>query len=175
MTEFIVSLVVIFGAIRIYHWYEKRTPITKRFTWGEAMIATTYVFGMLFMANGVVPHFWLQWADSGLQWRADVILQGPHIPFISPSLDVFDPEGNLVGTEPLGIIASQQDGGWFPFRIPYLIIRDLVSVLIYNVFLGATIFYWHHWQSRATRIEEEAKTVDPPSEFGRPLIREGAR
>lgn len=175
MTEFIVSLIVTGLSLGIYHWYEKRTPLDKRFTWGEAMIAATYGFFMLFMAYGVVPHFWLQWADSGLEWRADVLLQGPHIPFVSNELDVFDEEGVLVGTEQLGIIASQQDGGWFPFRIPYLILRDLVAVGIHLVFLGANIFYWHHWQSRAARAAEAEKAVEAPSEFGRPLIREGAR
>lgn len=161
MTEFIMTLIVTFLSLGIYHWYDKRTAIDKRFTWGEAMIAAMYVFYMLFWVYGVVPHYWLQWADSGLQWRADVILQGPHIPGIS--------------AEGLGVIASQQDGGWFPFRIPYLILRDIVAVIIYNVFLGANIFYWNHWQTRAARAEAEAKTVEAPSEFGRPLIREGAR
>ena len=161
MTEFIMTLIVTFLSVGVYHWYEKRTPIDKRFTWGEAMIAATYVFYMMFWLYGVVPHYWLQWADSGLQWRADVILQGPHIPGISP--------------EGLGIIASQQDGGWFPFRIPYLILRDIVAVIIYNVFLGGMIFYWNHWQTRAARAEQVEKATEAPSEFGRPLIREGAR
>ncbi len=175
MTEFIVSLVVMGLSIGVYHWYEKRTPLDKRFTWGEAMIAATYVFYMFFWIYGVVPHFWLQWADSGLQWRADVILQGPHIPGISNSIDVFDDAGNLIGSEGLGVIASQQDGGWFPFRIPYLVIRDIVAVLIHIVLLGANIWYWNHWQTRAARAEAVEKQVEAPSEFGRPLIREGAR
>ncbi len=175
MTEFIVSLVVLGLFVGVYHVYEKRTPLDKRFTWGEAMIAATYVFFLFFVAYGAIPHYWLQWADSGLEWRADVLLQGPHIPGISNSVDVFDDAGNLVETQNLGIIASQQDGGWFPFRIPYLILRDIVSVVIYNIFLGANIWYWNHWQTRAARAAEAEKVVEAPSEFGRPLIREGAR
>ena len=166
MTEFIVSLVVCAVAMGIYHWYEARTPLNKQMTWGEAMIAGTYVFFLFFLAYGVVPHFWLQWADSGLEWRADVILEGPHIPFISPT---------TVDGETLGIIASQQDGGWVPFRIPYLIIRDLVAVGIHLVFLGMTIFYWFHWQNRDARAKTKEAAVEAPSQFGRPLIREGAR
>ncbi len=161
MTEFIVSLIVMFLSIGVYHWYEARTPVDKRFTWGEAMIASTYVFYMFFWVYGVVPHFWLQWADAGLQWRADVILQGPHIPGLSG--------------EGLGIIASQQDGGWFPFRIPYIVIRDIIAVLLHVVLLGANIWYWNHWQTRAARAEKAEQAVEAPSEFGRPLIREGAR
>ena len=166
MTEFIVSLVVMALSMGVYHWYEKKTPLDKRFSWGEAMIASVYVFYLFFWAYGVVPHFWLQWADSGLAWRADVILEGPHIPFLS----VTTPEG-----EQLGIIASQQDGGWFPFRIPYLVIRDLVAVGIHVVFLGLNIFYWHHWQSRDARAKAAEAEVEAPSQFGRPLIREAAR
>ncbi len=165
MTEFILSLVVMGMTAGVYHVFEARSPIGKRFTWGEAMIAATFVFFGFFWAYGVVPHFWLQWADSGLEWRADTLLQGPHIPGISASVDGVN----------LGIIASQQDGGWFPFRIPYLIIRDIVAVLIHIVFLAATIFYWHHWQSRDARAVEAEKATEAPSEFGRPLIREGAR
>ncbi len=165
MTEFIVSLVVLGLSLGIYHWYEKKAPIDKRMTWGEAMIAATYAFFMFFMAYGVVPHYWLQWADSGLGWRADRLFQGPHIPGISSTLD----------GQQLGVIASQQDGGWFPFRIPYLILRDIVSVVIYNVFLGANIWYWYHWQNRAARFKAAEQAVEAPSQFGRPLIREGAR
>jgi len=165
VTEFIVSLVVLAVSLAFYHWYEKRTPIDKVFTWGEAMIAGTYVFFLFFLVYGAIPHYWLQWADSGLQWRSDKILQGPHIPGLSSTVD----------GQQLGIIASQQDGGWFPFRIPYLILRDLIAVIIYNVFLGGNIWYWNHWQKRAARAQEAEKAVESPSQFGRPLIREGAR
>lgn len=166
MTEFVLSMLVMFASMGVYHIYDKRTGPAKKMTWGEAMIAGTYVFFLLFWAYGVVPHFWLQWADSGLEWRADVILQGPHIPGISPTA--------ADGTQ-LGIIASQQDGGWFPFRIPYLIIRDIVAVVIHLVFLAGTIFYWNHWQTRDARAKAVEEAVEAPSQFGRPLIREGAR
>ena len=165
MTEFVLSLLVIGVTVGVYHLYESRQPANKQMTWGEAMIAGTFVFFFFFWAYGVVPHFWLQWADSGLQWRADRLLQGPHIPGLSATVD---------GTN-LGILASQQDGGWFPFRIPFLILRDIVAVLIHIILLAGNIFYWHHWQSRDARRTEAEKATEAPSEFGRPLIREGAR
>ena len=50
MTEFIVSLVVTAMMVGVYHWYDKRTPANKQMTWGEAMIASTYVFAVFFLS-----------------------------------------------------------------------------------------------------------------------------
>ena len=171
MVEFIVSIIVTALSIGVYHWYEKRTPLDKRFTWGEAMVASVYVFYVFFWIYGVLPHYWLEWADKGLGWRADVMLQGPHIPGISGVIR--DADGNVV--QKVGVIAAQIDGGWFPFRIPYLILRDIIAVLIHVVLLAANIWYWNHWQTRAARATAKEQAVETPSEFGRPLIRQGAR
>jgi hypothetical protein len=152
MVDFVASLVVGGLLLVIYYLYERKAPPNKRMTWGESMVAALYVFAVFFWFYGVVPHFWLEWADKGLNWRADKILNGP---------------GN--------ILQAQANGGWMPFTITYLVIRDLVAVLIYNVVLFANIKYWAHWQSRDARRDEAAKLVDEPSEFGRPLVREGAR
>ena len=46
-------------------------------TWGEAMIAATYIFFVLFWLYGVVPHEFLNWADSELAWRPDKKVIGP--------------------------------------------------------------------------------------------------
>ena len=173
MVEFIVSLVVTVMLMGVYHWYEKRTPLDKKMTWGEAMIAATFVFTIFFWIYGVVPHYWLEWADKGLGWRADVLLEGPHIPFISNSIDITDGNGNIIDQQRLGVIASQASGGWFPFDIPKLIIRDIIAVLIHVVFLGLNIWYWNHWQTREARAVEAEKVVEAPSEFGRPLVRQG--
>ena len=166
MVEFIVSLVVTALLMAVYHMYDRKAPVDKKMTWGEAMVASLYVFTVFFWIYGVVPHYWLQWADSGLGWRADVLLEGPHIPFISNT--------NAAG-EQLGVIAAQVDGGWFPFRIPFLILRDIIAVAIHVIFLGLNIWYWNHWQTRASRAAEQEQATEAPSEFGRPLIRQGAR
>ena len=171
MADFIASLVVTVLMLAVYHWYAKRTPVDKRMTWGEAMITSTYVFAVFFWVYGVVPHYWLEWADKGLEWRADRLFQGPHIPGISNS--VTDPVTQEVTN--LGVIADQGSGGWFPFAIPYLVLRDLIAVAIYGVVLGGNIWYWIHWQTRDKRAAEAEQRLDEPSEFGRPLIREGAR
>ncbi len=158
MVAFIASLVVTGITLGIYHWYAGRRPLDKDLTWGEAMIASVFVFFVFFWVYGVVPHFWLTWADTRLEWRADRFFQGP-------DLGLFDQ----------GILADQNSGGWMPFTITYQVLRDLIAVAIYGVALAGNIWYWAHWQSRKSRAEEAEKTEAAPSEFGRPLVREGAR
>jgi hypothetical protein len=152
MVEFVVSLLVAGLSLGVYHLYAARVAVDKQMTWGEAMIAALYVFFIFFWVYGVVPHYWLEWADKGLGWRADRFVHGPG-----------------------GILRDQNSGGWMPFTITYLVLRDIIAVTIYVVFLGANIGYWHHWQSRAARAQAKQQAVEIPSEFGRPLVREGAR
>ena len=148
----------------VYHWYVAKVAVDKKMTWGEAMIAALYVFYIFFWIYGVVPHYWLEWADKGLGWRADRFVQGP-------SFGIFE---NDTGAS-IGILADQPSGGFMPFTITYLVLRDIIAVLIYVVFLGANLFYWNHWQTRASRVQAKEQAVEQPSEFGRPLVREGAR
>ena len=49
-----------------------RTPGTP-LTWGEAFAAGVFVFFLLFLVYGIVPHQWLAWADNDLKWRSDKI------------------------------------------------------------------------------------------------------
>jgi len=171
MVSFVASLVVTAMCLAVYHWYEAKVPLNKKMTWGEAMVTSTFVFFIFFWVYGVVPHFWLEWADKDLNWRGDKFLQGPHIPFISNTVEVQE-TGEIIK---LGVIADQRSGGWFPFTINYLHIRDIIAVVIYNIILGVNIWYWGHWQSREARAADAEKSQETPSEFGRPLVREGAR
>lgn len=100
----------------------KRRPIGTPLTWGEAMIAAAWVFAIMFLAYGVVPHQWLTWADNELGWRKDKILLGPG--------EIFDKV--------------------LPFTLTYLVIRDLIATGIYVVFLGINIWVWSLWQKRGT-------------------------
>lgn len=152
MVSFVASLVVTAMCLGVYHWYEAKAPLNKKMTWGEAMVAGTFVFFIFFWVYGVVPHFWLEWADKDLNWRGDKFLHGP-----------------------FEIVKPIEQGGNFPFTMNYLHIRDIIAVVIYNIILGANIWYWGHWQSREARAVVAEKTQDAPSEFGRPLVREGAR
>jgi hypothetical protein len=149
MVAFVTSIIVMLVLMGGIDWYRKRTPADKDFTWGEAMVFATYVFFLLWWGYGVVPHQWLTWADSELNWRPDRFLVGPELPW----------------TGDQGIVE------WaLPFTMTYQVIRDLVAVVIYGIALGGNVVMWGQWQNRG-RADDAPK---PTSEYGRPLIREGA-
>ena len=72
MVAFVASLL-----ITVAHGRRRRARApgaarpARPLTWGEAFVAATFVFALLFMAYGVVPHQWLAWADNELGWRND--------------------------------------------------------------------------------------------------------
>ena len=148
MVAFAVSLLVTAAMVWGLDVYRQRCPVDKEFTWGEAMLFAGYVFLVLFWAYGVVPHQWLTWADSELNWRPDRFIVGPSMPW----------------TGDQGIVE------WaLPFTMTYLVIRDLIAVGIYGVALAGNIVMWNQWQNRGVEKEE----AEPTSEYGRPLVREG--
>ncbi|MGI9602291.1 MAG: hypothetical protein ACR2QE_10430, partial [Acidimicrobiales bacterium] len=95
----------------------------------------------------IVPHQWLVWADNELNWRPDRTVWG-------------------IGN----ILRPEAEGGWLPLTISWESVRDIVAVLIYGVFLGLNIWMWSVWQNR---YKDKAKAVEPVSEYGRPLVKEG--
>jgi len=142
----IVAVVLTAGIIA----YAKRRPADSSHTWGEAMFGSMVVFFLFFWVYGVVPHQWLTWADNELSWRPDRLFVGPG-----------------------GILEAQAQGGWMPFSITYVVIRDIIAVAIYAVFLGINIWMWSMWQNRGKAAEAEA--APERSSFGRPLVREGVK
>ena len=148
MVAFVTSLLVMVLLVGGADWYRKRTPVDKAFTWGEAMLFAGYVFFIFWWGYGVVPHQWLTWADSELNWRRDRFLMGPQLPW----------------TGDQGIVE------WgLPFTMTYQVIRDLVAVGIYGVVLGGNVVMWRQWQNRG----QEQNAPRPTSEYGRPLVTEG--
>ena len=144
---FIVSLVVSTGLTLAAIPFAKRRPAGTPLSWGEAVLVATYVFGVMFIAFGIVPHQWIDHADKDLGWNRAKILYGP-----------FD------------IFKSQAYGGWFPFTLQYEALRDIVVVLIHVYFFGLMIFMWIYWQNRGKRAAA-ASTEIATSTFGRPLAR----
>ena len=131
-------------------WQAKTRPADAPLTWGAAMVGSAFVFGFMLLVYGIVPHQWLVYADSELLWRSDRFVMGPEVGL---------PNGE-------GIIEFI-----LPFRLPYLIIRDLIAVVIYGIALAGQIALWSIWQKRG----EVAETTVEKSTFGRPLVREGAK
>jgi hypothetical protein len=128
-----------------------RRPIGTPVTWGEAMVAGTWVFAVMLLAYGVVPHQWLAFADNELLWRPDKLLVG-----ISSGGVVW---GN----------AAKNLGGTGRILINYQAIRDIVATVIYAVGLGGQMYLWSVWQKRGRKRPGEVETAR--SRFGRPVLR----
>lgn len=142
----IVSLVVTIGMTAVVFLYgAKRTPGTP-LSWGEAVVGAVWVYAILFLAYGVVPHQFLTHADNELAWRKDVLVFGP---------------GN--------ILKPKSSGGHFPFTINAVHVRDLVATVIYIVFLGMHMYVWSWWQKRGKA--KAAGTAVATSSYGRPLVK----
>jgi hypothetical protein len=117
-------------------------------TWGEAMLAATYVFLLLFWLYGVIPHEFLTWADAELAWRPDKKIIGPEATWTWLSA-----------------------GFWkaIPITIHKQIIRDLIATLLYVIGLGMFIWAFAFWNDRAKKATEAAAT-EKRSAYGRPLV-----
>jgi hypothetical protein len=142
---FIFSLVLTIVLTLAIIPFAKRRPAGKKLTWGEAMAGSAYVYFVLFLAYGVVPHQALTHMGNDLGWRKDKLLFGPG-----------------------GILKPKSLGGWFPFQISYEAIQDVIATVIYVIFLGIQIFLWVWWQKR--HKPKAAKAI-ATSSFGRPLVK----
>lgn len=124
--------------------YGKRRPADQKASWGEAMFGSMYVFGLLFLAFGIVPHQWIDHADKDLGWDRTKIIFGP-----------------------AGILRPQSEGGWNPITLQYEIIRDSVVVLLHVYFFALMLFLFIWWQKRGEVKSTELAT----STYGRPLVK----
>jgi len=126
--------------------YAKRRKAGTPTTWGEAMFAATYAFGVMFLAFGIVPHQFIDHADKDLGWTKTKIVYGP--------FDILKPEAL---------------GGKFPFTISYEAIRDIMVVNIHVWFFALIIILWGYWQKRGVREQKAAAAIE--STYGRPLVK----
>ena len=151
MVAFVTSLIASLVMTAIIFMYARRRPVGRPVSWGEAMLGSTYVFFLVFLIYGIVPHQWLTLAENELGWRSDRFFFG---------------WGDFV--------RPQSQGGWFPFDITYRAISDSIAVLLYIVFIGGHIFTWLAWQNRGTTAETKAKkALEKRSTYGRPLVKQG--
>lgn len=151
MVAFIASLVITGLMVAVILAVAKRRPPGAPLTWGEAFVAATFVFTVMFLAYGVVPHHWLAWSSNELKWRSDVY----GIPWFPG--------------QPLAF----QDGISFFGRgrilVPLAALSDIVATVIYGVAIVGNVKMWTWWQNRG-------KTAPDPREltsaYGRPLLKE---
>lgn len=125
MVAFVTSLIVTALLVVPVVLVGQRRPKGTPFTWGEALLAATYAFFIMWWVYGMVPHLWLTWADSELGLRTDRVFVGPG-----------------------GVLRA------LPMTITGVVVRDIVATLIYVVFLGVQIAAWSLWQSRGDKREK---------------------
>lgn len=126
----------------------RNRPADKVATWGEAMIGATYVFFVLFWIYGTVPHQWLTYAESELNWRSDKLLIGPRLPW----------------DQSQGLLE------WaLPFTLNYVVMADLIAVTIYGIGLVANVAMFVIWQKRGDTVA--APELESQSRYGRPLLK----
>ena len=144
---FLFSFVLSTGMALAVIPYAKRRPKGTPTTWGEAMLAATYVFAAMFIAFGVVPHQFIDHADRELGWSKNRLIFGPG--------DILKPKAY---------------GGHFPFTMSYEAIRDILVTVIHVWYFGLLIVLWKVWQNRG---DGKPSTEVATSSFGRPLVKKG--
>lgn len=146
--RYIVSVIVFCVLLLPFFAVAKsRQHSTEKITWGEAMVAATYVFFLLFWLYGIIPHEYLNWADAELQMRPDMKIIGPE-----GTWDWWG-TGDLIWTR-------------IPLTVTKQSIRDIVAVLIYGIGLGGFIWACWFWNNRGKASAE----VEQTSAYGRPLV-----
>lgn len=151
MAAFVSSMIVMILMVGISLYVGARRPIGTPLTWGEAMVGATWVFAIMLVAYGVVPHQWLTYADNELLWRPDKLLVG-----ISSAGVVWGPD-------------AKDLGGTGRILINYQAIRDIIASVLYIVFLGGQMYLWSVWQKRGRKKPGDVE--EARSRFGRPVLR----
>ncbi len=151
MAAFVSSMIITFLMVGVCLYVGGRRPIGTPVTWGEAMVGGTWVFAIMLLAYGVVPHQWLAYADNELLWRPDKLLVG-----ISSAGVVWGNEAKTLG-------------GTGRILINYQAIRDIVATVLYIVFLGGQMYLWSVWQKRGRKKPGDVE--EARSRFGRPVLR----
>jgi hypothetical protein len=160
LVAFLISLIISLAMVAVVVRVARNRPVGTPLTWGEAFVAGIFVFTLLFLLYGVVPHHWLAFADNQLGWRSDKI----GIPL--------GPFGHVLNGK-LGV----KKGVLFPEGIPLpnghfiitaQVLRDVIAAGIYIVFLLIQIKMWLWWQKRDQKKPDQQELTSP---YGRPLVR----
>jgi hypothetical protein len=164
MAAFIASLVILALMVGVLVLVAKRRPPGKPLSWGEAFVAAVFVFALLFVAYGVVPHQFLALADNQFKWRDDKI----GIPI--GGLAIGPLRGRWIFKAPYLLFPKgiPLPGGHGHFIITAQVLRDAIVGGLYGVLVGAQLYGWSWWQKRG---KAPATTDIETSAYGRPLLR----
>lgn len=157
MTAFVASIFISGVLLAIVILVGKRRAPNTPLTWGEALLAGVFVFGLLLMVYGVVPNQWLQFADKDLKWRSD-------------KLGI--PTGPLPFAHHILLAKGIKFGGRGRILVTAQAIRDLVATVIYIVAGLGQYYMWKWWQGRGRGVRAATPELET-SAYGRPLLREG--
>ncbi|MCU1448767.1 MAG: hypothetical protein JWP02_937 [Acidimicrobiales bacterium] len=156
MLALIVSTLILVAGIAIVFLVGNRRPPGMPITWGEALVASTFIFGLMLLAYGIVPNQWLKWADNELLWRPDRVLAAVALKW--PII--------FTGTK----AATEAAAGRGRITITYQALRDIIAAGIYIVLLGLHVALWVKFQKRGRR-PAAAGEVERTSIFGRPVVK----
>jgi hypothetical protein len=160
---FVTSVIVTLLLFGVVIFEARRRPPGSHLSWGEALAAGLFIFGMLLMIYGVVPDRFLKWADGDLKWRSDKI-GIPLGPFGHYLHEWFG-----IGTNNLLWHNGIKFGGRGKIVFTAQDMRDIIATLIYGIALGAQIGLWLWWQRRGRKADRAA--LEQSSAYGRPLVR----
>jgi hypothetical protein len=132
------------GLAIAFYLYKRPKP-DRPATWAECMVGAVGVFALMTLAYAVIPHEWITFSDTYLQWDTTKY-----------------------------VFQSSQDIFFLPVHWPFTMdkraVRDIIVVVIYLVVFGMNLALFLQWQSRG---KEPAAQAEKPrtSRFGRPLRR----
>ncbi len=149
MVALVVSTVALIAGIALVFAVGRRRPPGTPVTWGEAFVGGTFIFALLLLGYGIVPHQWLTFADNDLLWRPDKLMLG------------ISGDGVKLGN------AASDLGGTGRIIVNAQAVRDIVAATIYIVLLVIQVWLWSVWQKRGRKAPE----VELSSRFGRPVMR----
>ena len=169
MVAFLGAVLALIGCIGAVFFYGSRRPVGTPVTWGEAIVGALVLFGVMFLAYGVMPHQFLVWADGKtLNWRSDAvgIPAGPFGSILPHKMANFWFSGERNVLFPKGVSFF----GRGRVIISKQAIRDFVAANLYIVMLGAHMKLWKAWQVRGKKSAAKA-AIEPVSAYGRPIMK----
>lgn len=169
MVAFFGSFLALIIAGALVFLYGRHRKVGTPITWGEAIVGGIALFGIMFLAYGIVPDLFLRWADGKtLNWRSDAIgiPAGPINKILSKKWNSHYYSGERNVFFPNGVTFF----GRGRVKIDKQKIRDLVAATLYIVFLGVHMFAWTAWQKRGKKAGDKA-AIEPVSTYGRPLVK----
>jgi hypothetical protein len=136
------SLILIAGVAIAFIWTRIPKKSAEPATWAQTILGGMAVFALMILAYGTVPHEWLNFGSSYLQFGKDtyVVQQGQWI-------------GNLP-----------------PFDITRAVVVDAVAAGMYVVFATINIYLFAAWQKRPVAepaTEGEAEAAAPAGRLAR--------